>query len=252
MILVARRFRQLSQLAAKLGVIPAMSLALQYALRLPLISLRPRGYRQPVYCRRTFSDLFILYQALVLEESSWRFVRPPRLIIDAGANIGLVSVNYARQFPEARIVAIEPDEQNFALLCRNTDRYPGIYPIRGGVWSKAGWLIIANPQEQSMSLRVEPVQQPQSGAIRAMTIDQVIVDSGLGRADLLKMDIEGAEREVFQDGAERWLDRIDGILVELHERLAPGATLALAVALATRVHSRAKQGEYEVIRFSSS
>ena len=41
-------------------------------------------------------------------------------------------------------------------------------------------------------------------------------DSGLQAMDLLKMDIEGAERLVFGAGCERWLARIRSLCIELH------------------------------------
>lgn len=45
--------------------------------------------------------------------------------------------------------------------------------------------------------------------------------------DLLKLDIEGAEKEVFLHGSEEWLDQVDVIAVELHDRLEPGCRAAL-------------------------
>lgn len=45
-------------------------------------------------------------------------------IIDAGANIGLTSVYLANRFPNARILALEVDQQNFELLAENARPYP--------------------------------------------------------------------------------------------------------------------------------
>ena len=47
----------------------------------------------------------------------------PDWIIDAGANTGMASVYFAKWYPHAKIVAIEPDPHNFELLQRNTSRY---------------------------------------------------------------------------------------------------------------------------------
>ena len=42
------------------------------------------------------------------------------LIIDAGANIGAAALQFLSNFPNARIVSIEPEASNYELLCRNT------------------------------------------------------------------------------------------------------------------------------------
>jgi len=45
------------------------------------------------------------------------------LIIDCGANIGCASVWFATQYPKARILAVEPDPDNFRMLVRNSKPY---------------------------------------------------------------------------------------------------------------------------------
>jgi FkbM family methyltransferase len=55
------------------------------------------------------------------------------LIIDCGANIGLVSVMMKCLFPDVKIIAIEPDETNFELLKKNLQHYEGIELINAGI-----------------------------------------------------------------------------------------------------------------------
>ena len=57
--------------------------------------------------------------------------------------------------------------------------------------------------------------------VTAMTVDKVMLDYGLEKIDILKIDIEGAEREVFRDPT-LWIDKVDALIVELHERMKPG------------------------------
>lgn len=54
--------------------------------------------------------------------------------------------------------------------------------------------------------------------VAAMTIDKIMKDYNIEKIDILKIDIEGAEREVFSDTSS-WLERVDSIIVELHERM---------------------------------
>jgi FkbM family methyltransferase len=60
----------------------------------------------------------------------------PEFIIDAGANIGLASVYFASRFPNARILAIEPERKNFEILVKNVERYPNVQPILGALWGE--------------------------------------------------------------------------------------------------------------------
>ena len=43
----------------------------------------------------------------------------------------------------------------------------------------------------------------------------------VGYIDILKIDIEGAEKEVFSD-TSAWIEKVDSIIIELHERMKPG------------------------------
>ena len=59
------------------------------------------------------------------------------------------------------------------------------------------------------------------GTIRAMTVDNVLDEYQLDSVDILKIDIERAEKEVFADTSS-WIEKVDAIIVELRERMKPG------------------------------
>lgn len=60
-----------------------------------------------------------------------------------------------------------------------------------------------------------------------MTVEDIMERFNLDRIDLLKVDIEGAEKEVFSDSdAVKWIDAVDAIEVELHDRFRPGCSRA--------------------------
>jgi hypothetical protein len=62
--------------------------------------------------------------------------------------------------------------------------------------------------------------------------------------DLLKLDIEGSEKELFEDPAKKWwLSRTRAVIVELHDRFKPGCTAAVEAALAGQNFIRTQRGE---------
>ena len=57
--------------------------------------------------------------------------------------------------------------------------------------------------------------------VMGMTIDKIMKDYSLAKIDILKVDIEGAEKEVFSETSS-WIEKVDSIIIELHERMKVG------------------------------
>ena len=57
--------------------------------------------------------------------------------------------------------------------------------------------------------------------VRSVSIDSLMTAYNLDQIDILKMDIEGAEKEVFSDTSS-WIKKVNAIIIELHERMKPG------------------------------
>src|SRR5437016_4311562 len=100
------------------------------------------GVRHPVRVRLRTSDVSTFKQVLVRAGYDCDFGRAPRVVVDAGANIGLTSVFYANKYPQAKILAIEPAKSNFRLLEANTAPYPQIIPVQAALWKEAEQLNI--------------------------------------------------------------------------------------------------------------
>ena len=50
----------------------------------------------------------------------------PRFIVDVGSNIGLVSIYWAKKYPDAKIISVEPEQSNYEILRINTNPYKNI------------------------------------------------------------------------------------------------------------------------------
>lgn len=179
----------------------------------------------PITVRLGTSDLIVFEDIFVKREYDWTFNAVPQVILDAGGHIGLSAAYFAVRYPEATIVVIEPDADNFDLLKVNTAHFPNVRAIRAAVWHESGQISLRDPGLGSWGFQVAAVDKPRPAAdlVRAVTIQEIIEEFGLGRIDLLKIDVEGSEKEIFA-GSASWLPKVDAICIELHDRFKEGCS----------------------------
>ncbi|MEQ1717779.1 MAG: FkbM family methyltransferase [Hyphomicrobium sp.] len=180
------------------------------------------GRRVPVTLRPDDGDLAILYEIFVRDayRIDDRDLNPAsvRVVIDAGANIGVASLYLAARYPNARIVSIEPNPDNLALLRANAAGEPRITIVQA--------CLMGLPNQQvfiDTAGRGSHFQANTSGrgvAVPGISIQQLSAAERLGRIDLLKIDIEGGEKDVFAHPA--FLSDVSAVIAELH----PGYDLA--------------------------
>jgi FkbM family methyltransferase len=206
-----------------------------------MVEVRLPGIPHPLTIRPTKPDVLVLWQTFGLRQCAVPLSTPPGLIVDAGANIGCTAVFLARTYPNARIVAVEPDRENAALARKNCASYPNVSVVEGAVWPRSVMLEIENPQDESWAFRMREVPlEAAQGGMRGLTIDEL---SKGARIDLLKVDIEGGERQLFSEDSD-WLERVGAMLVELH---GPECTKSVAdAARRTGFKALPHQGEYAV------
>ena len=175
------------------------------------------------------------------------FAIKPRFIVDAGANIGMATLYFAQTFPNANIVAVEPEESNFELLRRNCEGIENIQLEKAALWSSEAKLQLADANAESWSFSVRPATTD-SSVVAAINIPQILAKYGENRIDLLKLDIEGAERELFSESCEEWLPKVGMIVIELHDRFARGCSEAFYTHLVRRSFAQEIRGENIFIR----
>lgn len=133
---------------------------------------------------------------------------------------------FANKYPRARIIAIEPERDNFELLLRNVSPYPQVTCIQAALWNEEGEISVVDPGLGSWGFMTEAVGQTSTEhrhSVRAVTIESLRRDLSLETIDILKVDIEGAEREVFSSAAG-WITDVNAVIAELHEHMRPGAS----------------------------
>ena len=199
-----------------------------------IFSISPRMLAHPVALRGETADIQCFYQIVVNSEYHCPFEISPKLIIDAGAHIGLSALYFAPRYPGATIIAVEPEPHNFELLERNCRAVGQIRPLHGAVWSSSGEIALTDCIDgQPWTYTVGRHDLKQLGTVQAFSVLEIF-DMGVSdRIDLLKLDIAGSEKELFSTNVE-WLDKTSIIAIELHDRYVPGCSAALYQRLIDR------------------
>jgi FkbM family methyltransferase len=218
----------------------------QWKLGGQIFYLFPPGSTVPMALRPRTSDLPMFAQTFIEKQYAFELLQEPLTIVDAGANIGTSSCYFANRFARARIFALEPEPTNYAMLCRNVSHLPAVVPIQAALWPKHGDVQLVTQGRQKSEVEVREISASDGNSlVSAVTIPDLCLRYSLERIDLLKLDIEGAEKALF-DAAQSWIERVAVIAIELHERIAPGSTRSFYRATFNFPHELAS-GENTVV-----
>jgi FkbM family methyltransferase len=183
------------------------------------------GHSACVLVRPGTTDVAVFNTTYRSKQYDYDLARPPKVIVDAGAYTGLSAAYFASRYPEAQVIAIEPDRANFDMLVRNTSGLANVRAIRAALWSASGTVTLADPGAGAWAFRV--AEASDSGGARnqvpAITIPDIMAQCSLPCIDLLKLDIEGSEKEVLASSAS-WIADVGAICIELHDRFKPGCS----------------------------
>lgn len=164
-----------------------------------------------------------------------------RTVVDIGANIGTFAILVAHLYPHAFVRAFEPEPENYALLVRNIeangmgdrietiaaavsdhrngiDLHPG-HGLTHMCTALPGQRCEANPGHDAHTVRSDSV-----------TLDDAL--AGLERVDLLKVDCEGSEFDIFRSPTAETLAKVMRLRMEIHDYRGPAETAALKAKLA--------------------
>lgn len=235
------RLRNLIEYVQDFGIDGTISLLASRLTHGREYSIKVKGFGR-LQLRRDSSDFLTLRQ--VVRGGAFNAVRlkNPQYIIDGGANVGFVSVALARRFRDAVVCAVEPDPQNFVQLSKNTRSLPNVQPLLAAVWKRDSRLSISNPSAGDWEYQV---REDPEGQILGVSIDSILDRAGVDVADLIKLDIEGAEWDLFET-PPAWLARVKVLMLELHERLRPGCSDRVIGTLNRLSPQHTRLDEYDV------
>ena len=208
-----------------------------------------------VQLRSGTSDVAVFNQVFVEREYDLPHLpEEAKTIIDLGANIGLTSIFFALKYRRANILSVEPDSDNFLKLVANISRLGNrIKPLKGAAWSRNGNLSLVKQGANEMNLgswgfRVSPDINEKSFEVQCFSMPTLIGQIDGGSIDILKIDIEGSEKEIFTHSPEQWIGKIKMIVIETHDRFEPGCELAVREAVKGKFLELERSGELLIFR----
>ncbi len=155
------------------------------------------GYDLPI-CYEVFTQDVYHLQKLMLPEKA--------VVFDVGAHIGSFSVAVNSRFPDAYVTAFEPHHDNFAYLQKNA---PFALCINKAISGSAG-MVHLRDHEASSSYAIGD-----SGiAVEAVTLGSYVAQ--VPHVDLLKVDVEGAEKDIFEHLESDMLVKVERVMMEIH------------------------------------
>jgi len=176
----------------------------------------------PVTLRLHTSDAKVCQEVLIDQHYDVPLAFLPATIVDVGANCGMTSVFYTNRYSTAKVWAIEPEPSNYAALVRNSEPYPNITPINAALWNTDGQVEVFCPFPKWQGWGKWGYVVRQGRGCRAFTLNSLMQELGIETIDILKIDVEGAELEIFSEC--NWMSKVRLLAIELHERERPGCS----------------------------
>ncbi|UXA20226.1 FkbM family methyltransferase [Mycobacterium sp. SMC-4] len=219
-------------LAQSIGALAALKLVICRALGRARPVAVPCGPHR-LWVRPTDSDPYVLAQIFTAGEydappywmtrlqahaAELRAAGGVPLIIDAGANVGYSALYLADRFPDAIVIAVEPDAGCVEILRRNCAVNSRIHPVRAALWSHDRGVDLVNRDHGSWANRVADG----GSTTPSVTLDQLIAQVAEAAPLIVKLDIEGAETEVCAASPQA-IASFACIMIEPHDWMLPGS-----------------------------
>ncbi len=161
-------------------------------------------------------DIYIFYEVLwkKVYNIPSNLLQNPKIIVDLGANIGFASLFFADKYRNAQIIAVEPATANFNILQHNVSSFTQIKAIQAAAYTKTGTVAFSEQEHYAYNFKIATGKET-SYQVAAVTMPDLMSNCQLTTIDLLKIDIEGAEKELLSKNND-WLNLVKCIIIELH------------------------------------
>lgn len=182
---------------------------------------RVMGFKMAHLNLRTLCTLF---DEIFVEGSYYiDLAKQQPVIVDCGSNIGMATLFFKMLYPKCRITAFEPEPETFRTLSRNIElnHLMDVVVHNVAVSNEDGEISFYSDPDVPGSGMMSMIDAGRSGLVKTQMVRTVKLSSYLeGKIDLLKLDVEGAEHQVFDDlNASKKLKLISNMIIEYHHHI---------------------------------
>lgn len=178
----------------------------------PAQAVHFRSLEHPLFLRPGTTDVSAAIQNIIRREyGRYAPKTPPSVLVDAGAYIGDTTAYFLNKFPGIRSYAIEPSLESMTLARKNLEPYGTRVSFIAAALNAQGGAVCFGGSDTGARIGGKD-----SLEVRAMTIPEVLALVPEGFIDILKLDIEGAEADIFANNPEQWMPSVGMIIVEPH------------------------------------
>lgn len=149
------------------------------------------------------------------------------VVIDIGANVGMVSILLAKKFPFLKIYSFEPLKENYDNFIKNIElnNIPkGVITAENKAVTKDGRLITmsinsANKGGSSTTdvISINSIMTKENSQVESITLEEIFKKYNINKLKLLKIDCEGSEYEILYNTDTNLLKNIENLRGEFHE-----------------------------------
>jgi len=207
----------------------------------------------PIYLRSASPDVRVFRN--IFERGDYRL--PSEItgiistIVDLGAYTGISTAYFAERYPSARIVALEPDPDNYSCLQHNLNgilHLTRVSALRACVAKTTGTVRFGT-EGQSWE---RAISEKGDIVVPSFTLTDLFAHFDLESVDILKMDIEGGEKDVFE-AETKWFHLVGWILLEVHlDAMSLSKLVELMSEIGRRIFMRANGGFPQFIELRKS
>lgn len=183
--------------------------------------------QEKIFCRKYSSDLDVMDQIFFKNEfkNLFELIITNRskinTIIDAGSNIGLTSILLSKHFPGSSIICLEPDSENFKQQEKNFNANNiNAHSLQMGLWKDNRKLYLNRNFRDGKEWSISLIEESNNDEhfIESISLNSLKERFNLSQIDLLKMDIEGSEKVIFEVGSNTdFLSYTKFLAVEIHD-----------------------------------
>jgi FkbM family methyltransferase len=122
------------------------------------------------------------------------------IFVDVGAHIGKYSVMVGRKLQAGKVIAIEADPENFEILRKNIslNNLKNVRAFNIAAYSKNTILPLYKKPHQTRLSTILPQKSRPWTKVKAVKLDTLLNKLNIKKIDLIKIDVEGSEREVLE------------------------------------------------------